>query len=181
MGASRCCSTATGPSEWPGNARSAVAPQPRAAPARSTGPRSSSAPKASTSRCTRRSPTEAPCASLAPAGTSTARRDRRAAALLGCVEGPRHFPRLDGELLLRLRLGCTFEPELELLEPPIRVRVARLRVAEVLPDDVEIVAEAGEVPAELRHVGHDLARVLLDLHALEAEHEHEQVGVQRRR
>jgi hypothetical protein len=81
--------------------------------------------------------------------------------------------------LARLRLGRALELRLEAAEPLLGVAVLRLRTAEVRPDQLEVLLEPREVLAELRAVGHYLARVLLDLEALEAEDEHEQVSVQR--
>ena len=50
-----------------------------------------------------------------------------------------------------------------------------------LPIDVEVALEAREVLRELTAVRHHLLRVLLDLQAAEADHDHRQVRVERRR
>ena len=70
---------------------------------------------------------------------------------------------------------------LEAIQAPIRLAVLRLRVLDVLADDLEVRAEALEVLAELAAVGHHLLRVLLDLKSLQPERDHEQVRVQGRR
>src|SRR5207302_10819070 len=84
-----------------------------------------------------------------------------------------------GDLVLRLR--CTLELALEPVELLLGIAVSLLRISEVLPDQVEIVLEAPEVLLELRTVRHHLVRVLLDLEALQAEHDHLQVRRERRR
>ena len=61
---SSCSSSRTAPTGRPGSARPAGASGSRAAPVRSTGRRWSSAKRASTSPCTRRSPTAARCCAL---------------------------------------------------------------------------------------------------------------------
>src|SRR5688500_15803087 len=69
---------------------------------------------------------------------------------------------------LRLGLRRPLELRLEAVEPAFGLRVLRLRVSEVLADEVEVVAETTEVLLQLRHVSHDLVGALLDLHPLES-------------
>ena len=99
---------------------------------------------------------------------------------LGGVDGARELVRFGG-LDGVLPVGRPLEPRAEAVEAPVGLAVLRLGVLDVLPDDLEVGAEPLEVLAQLAAVGHHLLRVLLDLQPLQAERDHEQVGVQCRR
>src|SRR4051794_8545660 len=82
--------------------------------------------------------------------------------------------------LLDVAVCGALEARLEATQALLGLRILRLRAADMGAHELEDVLEPGEVLAELGAVGHDFACMLLDLQALEAEENDEQVGMQRR-
>src|SRR4029450_3018992 len=100
-------------------------------------------------------------------------------AELGGVERARELLRCRD--LDRIGLGRPLELRVEPIEALLGLGELRLRVADALPDHLEVVPEAIEIALELRDVRHHLVRTLLDLHPLEPEHDDLQLGRERRR
>src|SRR5207237_9821062 len=98
-----------------------------------------------------------------PRGPGASRRDRRLAALLGRVRGPRKL-----EHGLALELFLLLDRALELRSKTVHVLVgslvARLCMPEMRANLVEVVGEPREVALEVGEVRHHLGSLLLALH-----------------
>src|SRR5512143_2273457 len=80
-------------------------------------------------------------------------------------------------MMVRLRTAQGLKPVAELREPLVGVVELRPRIRQVLAHQLEIGPEPLEVPGQPREVSQYLLRLLLDMHALEAQKNGLEVGV----